>query len=83
MVRSLLRNRFLASCWVIVEPPCTTPPACALVTQRAEGAGEVDAEMLVEAPVLGRQRRLDQMVGNSSSGTESLCLMPRLPISLP
>ena len=30
--------------------------------QRAERALKVDAEMLVEAPVLGRQHRLDQMV---------------------
>ena len=53
----------MASCWVIEEPPCTTPPAWALVEQRARGAGEVDAEMLVEAPVLGREHRLDQVVG--------------------
>ena len=31
--------------------------------QRAEGAGDVDAEMLVEAAVFGRERRLDQRVG--------------------
>ena len=30
--------------------------------QRARGAGDVDAEMVVEAAVLGRQRRLDQIV---------------------
>ena len=29
----------------------------------AHGAGDVDAEMLVEAPVLGGQHRLDQVVG--------------------
>ena len=29
----------------------------------AEGAGNVDAEMLVEAPVLGGEHRLDQMIG--------------------
>lgn len=61
MVRSLLRNRFLASCWVIDEPPWRTPPAWALVTS-ARGAGDVDAEMVVEATVLGRERRLDQHV---------------------
>ena len=32
--------------------------------QRAERAVKVDAEMLVEAAVLGRQRRLDQMIGH-------------------
>ena len=31
--------------------------------QRAEGAGDVDAEVLVEAPVFRGERRLDQMVG--------------------
>ena len=31
--------------------------------QRAERALQVDAEMLVKAPVLGRQHRLDQMIG--------------------
>ena len=31
--------------------------------QGAHRAGDVDAEMLVEAPVLGRERRLDQHVG--------------------
>ena len=29
----------------------------------AEGADRVDAPMLVEAPVLGRERRLDEIVG--------------------
>ena len=62
MVRSLLRNRFLASCWVIDEPPWRTPPACALVTSARQRAGDVDAEMVVEAAVFGGERRLDQMV---------------------
>jgi hypothetical protein len=31
MVRSLFRKRFFANCWVIDEPPCLTPPACAFV----------------------------------------------------
>ena len=31
--------------------------------QRPEGADRVDAPMLVEAPVLGRERRLDEVVG--------------------
>ncbi len=31
--------------------------------QRARGAGDVDAEMIVEAAVLGGERRLDQVVG--------------------
>ena len=63
MVRSLLRNRFLASCWVIEEPPWTTPPAFALVRTARNVPGDVDAEMLVEAPVLGGEHRLDQVIG--------------------
>ena len=31
--------------------------------QRAHGAADIDAEMLVEAPVLGGEHRLDQIVG--------------------
>ena len=63
MVRSLVRNRFLASCWVIEEPPWHDAAGLRVGDQRAHGAGQVDAEMLVEAPVLGRERRLDQRVG--------------------
>ncbi len=31
-VWSGVRNRFFASCWVMVEPPCTTRPARMLAT---------------------------------------------------
>src|SRR5262249_24959208 len=31
--------------------------------QRAEGAGNVDAEVVVETPLFGGERRLDQVVG--------------------
>ena len=48
----------------MVEPPCTTPPALALVNSARNVPKEVDAEMLVEAAVLGREHRLDQMVGH-------------------
>ncbi len=61
MVRSLERNRFLASCCEIVEPPCTTPPARALVAS-ARKAGGIDTEVFVKPAVFGRQRRLDQVV---------------------
>ena len=53
----------MASCWVIEEPPWRTPPAWVLVTSARSGAGQVDAEMLVEAAVFGGERRLDQRVG--------------------
>ena len=41
----------LTYCWVSVEPPCTSSPDW-LLTQRAQGAREVDAAVLVEAGVL-------------------------------
>ena len=63
MVRSLVRNRFFASCWVIEEPPCAHAAGLGVGDERAHRAGDVDAEMLVEAPVLGRERRLDQRIG--------------------
>ena len=62
MVRSLLRNRFFASCWVIDGTALAHPAGLRVGDQRARGAGNVDAEMVVEAAVLGRQRRLDQIV---------------------
>ena len=60
MVRSGRRNRFLASCWVMVEPPSTTrrPRRCG--TRRGP-ARRVDAEMRVEAAVLGGEHRLHQV----------------------
>ena len=62
-VRSFERNRFFANCWVRVEPPCTTPDERALtVSARAEADG-IDAPMVEEAPVLGRQHRLDHIIG--------------------
>ena len=48
----------------MVEPPCTTSLARAFSSERAGRADEVDAEMLEEAPVLGGERGLDQIVGN-------------------
>ena len=37
--------------------------ALGVVDQRAQRADDVDAEMVVEAPVLGGERRLDEIVG--------------------
>ena len=51
--------------------------------QRADGAGEVDAEMLVEAPILGGEHRLDQVIGQLLERDRVVVLMPRLPTSLP
>ena len=51
-VRSWVRNRFLASCWVSVEPPCDTPRCRMLATDGAGDADRIDAVVRVEAPVL-------------------------------
>ena len=59
-LRSGVRNRFLASCWVIVLPPCTTWPARRSVDRGAHQTDRVDAEMAVEAAVLGGDHRLRQ-----------------------
>ena len=50
---------------------------------RSQCAGHVDAEMFVEATILGRQHGLDEMVRELLERTESLWRMPRVPISLP
>ena len=59
MVRSLFRNRFLASCWVMDEPPWRHAAGLCVGQQRTKGAGDVEVEMLLEAAVLGGKRRLD------------------------
>ena len=60
MVRSWVRNRFLASCCVMVEPPCDTPRCSTLARGRARDAERIDAPVRIEAPVLDRQERLRQ-----------------------
>ena len=55
-----MRNRFLASCWVIEDPPCSEESPWALVRSARSVPNDVDAEMLVEMLVLGGERRLDQ-----------------------
>ena len=60
-LRSGVRNRFLASCWVIVLPPWTTWPAREIGDRGAHDADRIDAEMAVEAAVLGRDHRLRQI----------------------
>ncbi len=52
---------FLASCCVIDEPPCTTLSARALTVSARKRADDVDAEMIEETPILGRQHGLDQI----------------------
>src|SRR6266478_7851794 len=44
-VRSWVRNRFLASCWVMVEPPCETPRRSTLAAAaRASPMGSIRSE---------------------------------------
>ena len=51
-VRSGLRNRFLASCWVSVEPPCEKRPRVRLLKTARVEPDRVDADMRIEAAVL-------------------------------
>ena len=60
-VRSCVRNRFLASCWVIVEPPCDTPRRSTLATAARTSPIGIDAEVAVEAAVLDRDEGLRQV----------------------
>ena len=83
----------MASCWVIVLPPATTAPARRLSTSGAAKADRVDAEMVAEAPVLGRDHRLDQpgrdLVQRHEAGTAAAadrdrrCRRPRAPSPSP
>ena len=60
--RSGVRNMFLASCWVSVEPPSTTPPAKTFFATRAHQADRIDAEMRAEAAVLDGDHRFGHVV---------------------
>ena len=63
IVRSPDRKLVLASCCVIVLPPCRTPPPRRSATQGARDAARVDPPVTVEAPVLDRdERRRSQRV---------------------
>ena len=57
-VRSCVRNRFLASCWVSVEPPCDTPRRSDVGDDGAGDADRVDAVVRIEAAVLDRDEGL-------------------------
>ena len=60
-VRSCVRNRFLASCWVSVEPPCETPRCRTLATAARSDADRIDAVMRIEAAVLDGDEGLRQI----------------------
>ena len=52
MLRSCVRKRFLASCWVSVEPPCWRWPRGEVADHGPGEAERVDAQMRLEPPVL-------------------------------
>ena len=54
MVRSPDRKLVLASCWVIVLPPCAHAAAAQVGEQRPADAARVDSPVAVEAAVLDR-----------------------------
>ena len=60
-VRVLSKKMSFATCWVIDEPPCTVSPALRLTSERARRALQVDAEVPVEAPVLGGDDGVDEV----------------------
>ena len=68
LLRLSSRSSF-TSCWVIVEPPCETPPASTLAWKRPEDAADVDAVVDVEARVLDRQDGVDHVLGDCLSAT--------------
>ena len=60
-VRSWVRNRFLASCWVSVEPPCDDAAMQDVGHGRARDADGIDAVMRIEAAVLDGDESLRQI----------------------
>ena len=60
-VRSWVRNRFFASCWVRVEPPCETPRCSTLATAARAMPTGIDAVMRIEAAVLDGDEGLRQI----------------------
>ena len=57
----------MASCWVIVEPPCATPRA-ECWRRSAPDAERIDAVMLVEAPILDGDECLRHIAGHFLQG---------------
>ena len=55
-VRALVRNRFLATCWVMVEPPCASRPLVTLTQTARASADRIDAGMVPKTAILHRDR---------------------------
>ena len=54
----------MTTCWVMVEPPCGRPELGEIGDEGANQPALVDALVLVEALVLGRDERLLHVLGN-------------------
>ena len=61
-VRSCVRNRFLASCWVMVEPPCEAPRRSTSAMPARMMPQRIDAVMGIEAAILDGDERLGHVV---------------------
>ena len=60
-LRSRVRKLWRASCWVTVEPPWAKRPLLQVDEHRPHDADDVDAAMRVEALVLDREHRVDEV----------------------
>ena len=80
-VTSLLRRKFLATCWVIVEAPTGRRSFSQPVQVGEHGADDaqrVETRMRVEVLVLGGEERLDHSPGNGIDGYEHPLLVCEL-----
>ena len=72
------RNRFFASCCVIVEPPATMRPRLLVLLHRELDAVPVEAFVLDELRILGGDHRALQRVGDALVRNELITqLAPR------
>ena len=73
----------MASCWVMVLPPWTTWPARRLAKAARSRPDGIDAEMAVEAAVLGRDHRLRHIARHFLQVTGWPKRSPKVAISVP
>ena len=68
--RSPVRRKFFITCWVIVEAPRRRLAVHGRVVDRGDDAARVEAVVLVEVLVLGRDEGLLHQVGDLVDGRE-------------